>query len=118
MSYHIKNLDILNLDPMLQKIVDEVNSRYGLNIFTCLGRPRDPKCHGTLFYPPYELRAVDMRVRDDQMGAMIVNYINVNYLYDHDRPQKKVAKYHDVGQGKHLHLQTHPNTIERGFEPR
>ena len=116
MRYHVKNLDILNLAPMLKKIVSEVNRKYGLDVITDLGRPGNKGVHGTLFVPPFELRGIDMRVRDDQMGAIIAYNINVNYIYDPNRPTKKVAMYHDAGSGQHLHLQTHPNTVERRLE--
>jgi hypothetical protein len=36
------------------------------------------------------------------------------WTYDTERPHKKCCIYHDVGQGKHIHFQVHPNTTRRG----
>ena len=44
--------------------------------------------------------------------------INDNWLYDHDRPQMAVCKYHTVDPmqqtGWHFHCQGHESTIFRG----
>ena len=43
-------------------------------------------------------------------GLKITDEINKYWIYDPERPEKKVAIYHDAGSGKHIHLQVHPNT--------
>ena len=40
----------------------------------------------------------------------IKKFFNMRYKYDADRPEKEVLLVHDVGLGKHIHLQNHPNT--------
>ena len=41
----------------------------------------------------------------------VVDDINEHWIYDPKRPEKKCAKYHDSGQGAHIHLQVHDNTL-------
>jgi hypothetical protein len=111
MHYHLKNLEVLNLDTKLRNIVRVLYEKYGLCVITSAYRHGDTGVHGT-----QPLRGIDLRVRDDQLGVIVANYVNVRYRYDSARPDKKVAKYHDIGQGAHLHLQVHPNTIEIRIE--
>ncbi|GAG88238.1 unnamed protein product, partial [marine sediment metagenome] len=35
---------------------------------------------------------------------------NAHWIYDPERLEKKCAKFHNTGQGVHIHLQVHRNT--------
>lgn len=105
--FQIKNLNVLNLDKTLIEICNDV-ALLGFDIITSAFRPGDAGVHGTL-----RVRAVDFRCHDDEKGNRTEDYINSKWIYDPMRPQMRVAIYHDVGQGKHLHLQVHPNTMRK-----
>lgn len=105
---HLKNLEVLNIHPILKKIVVEDVIVLGLDVITSAYRPGDPRCHGTL-----PLRALDFRCRVAFIGEMVAAYINERWLYDPNRPHMKVCMFHDTGKGYHLHIQVHPNTIRR-----
>ncbi len=77
-------------------------------IITSGYRGGDPGCHGT-----NPCRAIDIRSRTYKNPERIVEEINDRWIYDPARPEKKCAMVHDVGQGKHIHFQVHPNTRRR-----
>jgi len=70
------------------------------------------------------VRAIDIRAWAYQNPIIVVRAINKKFIYDSERPWKKVAVYHQnnqkdpkanpkTGIGYHLHIQVHPNTRER-----
>lgn len=107
--FQIKNIDVLNVHPILQELALEIY-RLGFDTITSAYRPDDKGVHGTM-----PIRGLDFRCRDSIIGEKLEEYINERWIYDHERPDIKVALYHDVGKGKHLHVQVHPNT-ERVIE--
>ena len=107
--YHLKNLEVLNAHPLLIVIVREVSNRYDLWTITCGSRPGDIRCHGMI-----PLRALDLRCRDKELGKLIEHHTNEAWIYDPNRPSKRVCIFHDTGFGYHLHLQVHPATQRRG----
>lgn len=97
------------IDKNLRAIVVWLEAELGLNfIVTSLYRPADPGVHGQL-----PLRGMDLRCRNEALGQLIADLVNDVWIYDSTRPLKKCAIYHDVGKGKHLHLQVHPRTGRR-----
>lgn len=108
--FHIKDLDILNLDPNLQAVVLAVEDRFGLDIVTSAFRPGDKGVHGQM-----PLRGLDLRCRDKLVGNHVAGWVNRRWQYDPDRPEKMCAMCHDTGRGLHLHFQSHSRTelIER-----
>jgi hypothetical protein len=74
-------------------------------VITSLYRMDDPGVHGCL-----PLRGIDIRCLDDEEGANLESMVNSRWKYDPSRPHLKVCMYHDVGRGKHIHLQVHPYT--------
>ena len=103
----LKDLSVLNAHPLLVEIVEAVNKEWGLQVVTSAYRPKDLGVHGTT-----PLRGLDLRCRDDELGTKVATWVNERYGYDHDRPNMVCAVYHDVGFGKHLHLQAHSNTYK------
>jgi len=103
-------IDILNLefiDETLRTIVDGIVKDTGLEFtITSLYRIGDSGVHGQL-----PLRGIDLRVWAYEIGLAIEKHINDRWCYDPKRPEKRCAILHDVGQGLHLHVQSHPNTI-------
>lgn len=75
-------------------------------LLTSAYRKGDKGVHGTL-----PLRGFDLRSYVFDNPEKICDDINTCFKYDPERPDKKCAIYHDVGNGIHLHLQCHPNTI-------
>ena len=59
------------------------------------------------------VRAKDIRSWHYDKPEKVVDAINERWAYDPQRPTKKVAVYHNSGQGIHIHLQVHPNTARR-----
>ena len=85
-----------------------INSRFGFClVITSIYRIDDDGVHGQL-----PCRGTDLRCLHDGIGQLIADEINAHWQYDPQRPEMKVAIYHDVGFGKHLHIQTHPRTRE------
>jgi len=57
------------------------------------------------------LRHLDFRSKLFAYPKGVVDKVNAHWVYDPNRPEKKVCIYHDSGQGLHLHNQVHPNTV-------
>ena len=108
-------IDYANLefiDPMVREIVLAVHEEFPeANTITSLLRIplNQGSTHETL-----PLRATDLRCWDDDLGEAIEKWVNTRWLYDPSRPHKKVCMYHEnrSGGGKHLHFQSHPNTVK------
>lgn len=105
-EWKVKNLAVVNLDPMLIEVAEWVKAQFGLEMITSAYRPGDPGVHGYF-------RGLDLRCRARERGKAIAAAINEEFIYDPDRPWMKVAIYHDVGKGVHLHLQVCDQTIRR-----
>ena len=105
----IKNLGVLNAHSALISVYNDLVKHYPkFELITSAFRPGDSGVHGTL-----KLRGLDLRCRASDLGHVAEDFINGIWSYDPERPSKKVAIFHDVGQGLHLHLQVHPNTRRR-----
>lgn len=63
------------------------------------------------------LRALDFRSRNFEDPEQVAKEINMNWTYDPNRPEKKVAIFHEtfdkngVSRGFHFHIQVCQNTI-------
>lgn len=115
----IKNTDVfiqLFIHPVDLKLVAMavwIETHYPGEVITCGYEPRDyPSVHSTV-----PLRGLDIRSRHLPDPESICEDINKNWLYDPSRPHKKCAIYHDVGRGRHIHLQVHHKTEYAGFDP-
>jgi len=108
MRIEIKDLDVLNVHPILQPIVMEVMEKYALNIITCGHRPGDAGVHGQM-----PTRGVDLRCWDRALAAKVEKEVNEKWAYDPERPSMVVCMAHDTGKGFHLHFQSHRNTIKK-----
>jgi len=96
------------IDIKLRKLAVSVESYLGdEQTITGLYRIGDNGVHGTL-----PLRGLDLRCQDDELGEKIARYVKSHYVYDPKQPDKNCCLYHNVGWGKHIHLQVHDNTIE------
>ncbi len=96
------------IHPTLITVVDDFEKEFGSKRVTSLHRMHDPGIHGTL-----PLRAIDIGEQNGAVGVILENWLNTRWVYDPDRPTLNVALYHDVGRGKHLHVQVHKNTKRR-----
>lgn len=106
MRIDISNLEFI--DKKLRKMATDAEKCIGVEfIITSLYRINDTGVHGQL-----PLRGIDFRMKNEEIGKQIVDYINSKWKYDPARPDLKCAILHNVGQGLHIHLQVHTNTIE------
>jgi hypothetical protein len=102
----IKQLEFLHRHQ--RAVLAWIETRFGMIlVVTSLFRMDDDGVHGSL-----PLRGTDLRCHSDKVGYEMEAEINAHWVYDPARPEMKVAVYHDTGRGKHLHIQTHPNTYE------
>ena len=104
MKIDYTNLDFI--DDKLKELLRWVEARYGFGfVLTSLYREGTGSVHNTL-----PVRGHDLRCWDEDVGNLIAFQINEAWSYDHTRPSKVCAMYHDTGSGSHLHLQSHSNT--------
>jgi hypothetical protein len=96
------------INPDLREIMREIENEFGPQLATSLYRIDDPGVHGTL-----PLRGVDLREKNYAVGRIKEAWVNNLWQYDYERPEKKVAIYHNTGSGYHLHLQVHKNTRKK-----
>ena len=113
----IKNSSVLSglmlhkFDRMLVEIVCWLADNHGL-VMTESFRPA---LHSGDVHSTDPVRAVDIRSKcyDGDHAGKIRDEINAMWQYDSNRPQMRCAIIHDVGNGVHFHIQTHPNTCRR-----
>ncbi len=113
----IKNNSVLSglmlhkFDPVLTEIVCWLAGTHGL-VMTESFRPA---LHPGDVHSTDPVRAVDIRSKcyDGDLAGRIRDEINALWQYDSNRPQMKCAIIHDVGNGIHFHIQSHPNTCKR-----
>lgn len=105
MKIDLKQLEFI--DSRLRKMAYDAEAELGKEgVITSLYRINDKGVHGTL-----PLRGLDLRCHDDKIGPDVAKRINQAWKYDPNRPDKVCCMYHDIGQGAHIHLQVHPNTV-------
>jgi hypothetical protein len=93
--------------PILAELMQWFCVRYSQTMITCAYEKREyPSVHSL---EPY--RAMDVRSWVFTDPQAIVDDINAHWIYDPARPQYKVALYHDMGRGAHIHLQVHDRTV-------
>ena len=103
MKIAIMQLEFIDLN--LRKIAQEIDNHFRMEFeITSLYRIGDTGVHGQL-----PLRGLDLGCKNIIIGNEVCRYINLNWEYDKDRPEKECAVYHD----SHIHLQSHPNTRRR-----
>lgn len=109
MRIDLPNLEFINakLRAMALEAATLIKETTGEEaVVTSLFRIGDKGVHGQL-----PLRAIDLRCDDAVVGTAIAGKINAVWSYDPNRRWMSCVMYHDVGQGPHLHLQVHPNTV-------
>jgi len=95
--------------PIMMDLLEWLEDATGIEFTqTSTYREGDPGVHGTIL-----LRGVDLRCHVGTIGVQLELLVNNNWQYDPERPQKSCAIYHDVGQGRHLHVQVHDDTTRR-----
>lgn len=109
MKVIVSDLGILGLHEKFKPIYAYLQYLLGSPVITSAYRPGDNGVHGT-----WPVRGLDVRCRSAGLGQALEDLINSRWQYDPKRPELKVAIYHDVGSGPHLHIQVHKNTKRRG----
>jgi hypothetical protein len=103
-------IDYQQLDyyhPKLKEVLHWMELHFGVEFtITSQWREGDGGVHGTI-----PLRATDLRCHSTVLGGTFEEVVNANWEYDYRRPEMRVCIYHDVGRGKHLHIQVHDNTV-------
>ena len=114
---HIKDMSVLRsimerrFAPILIDITSFITQKYGIYITEGYRDKRHPNdLHGT-----QPVRAIDLRYwcYPDYIALKIQEQVNLIWVYDPSRPDMQVALIHDSGEGKHFHIQVHPNTRKR-----
>jgi len=96
--------------PKLIELVLWFAVRYSETVFTCAYEARDyPSVHSTI---PF--RGMDVRSRVFKDPQKVEDDINANWIYDPERPHLKCAIYHNMGRGRHIHLQVCDRTEKVG----
>ena len=91
--------------PTLVDIAVWLEEMYSRTVITCGYRPGDEGVHGTS-----PCRGLDLRSWVYPDAQKVVDHVNTRWQYDHRRPKMLCAILHDVGSGRHIHLQVHPRT--------
>ena len=96
------------IDATLRKILVWIETSTGQE-FTITSQYRigDDGVHGTI-----PLRGTDLRMRNKSLGRGIVSWIYSRWKYNPADPDKQCAILHGEGSNMHIHIQTHPNTIQ------
>jgi len=106
----LNSLFLVEYDKTLVEIISWLAGEYPeAVVITCGYRAGDKGVHGTL-----PCRGIDIRSWSFKSPDRVANYINYEWEYDPKRPDKKVALYHNVGSGLHIHLQSHLRTRRIG----
>jgi hypothetical protein len=115
----IKNTEVFRglldypVDSKLSKVILWIVENFGLVITETYRNKRHPNdLHGEI-----PIRAFDIRAwcynGGFERARSIERQINEEWVYDAGRPDMKVARLHDSGQGVHFHIQVHPLTGRR-----
>lgn len=102
----LRSLFMVQWDGVLIDLLVWMVVRYDKLLFTSGFRLDDPGVHGQM-----PLRGFDLRSTVYENPQKICDDVNEHWVYDTERPEKKVAMLHDVGQGIHFHFQVHPRTV-------
>jgi len=110
-----KNFCLVPMHFKLQNLIIWLASKHRIVITSAYRRKdvhkNDPRIHRT-----NPLRAVDIRSWTFKDPEALAEEINSVWQYDLFRPRLMCCVYHDVGLGKHFHLQVHENTRFKGGE--
>lgn len=87
--------------------------KWGTPVVTSAYREHKAHAKDSGIHSTDPLRAVDIRSWIYSDPEMIVDWINLQWEYDNQRPWMKCAILHNTGSGEHIHVQVHPNTRRR-----
>ena len=97
------------MDKKLRNILLYLEKETGYDFtITSLYRMGDDGVHGQI-----PLRGTDLRMRNREVGVTVAKLINDRWMYNPDDSAKLCALLHGTGSNLHLHLQVHPNTIQK-----
>lgn len=99
--------------PKLIEVLLWLTVRYSTIILTSAFRPHKIHSKDSGIHSTIPLRAFDLRSAVFKDPQQIADDINKHFVYDPKRPRYKVAKYKDIGQGWHFHIQVHDRTDYR-----
>ncbi len=109
-----KNFTLVSLHFKLQNLLCWLYEMEYEIIITSAYRRKAIHKNDPLIHRTNPLRAVDIRSWAFENPIIVAHEINKNWEYDLYRPELKCCVYHDVGLGKHFHLQVHENTRQKG----
>lgn len=111
-------IDIPQLEFIYYKqraVLAWMSARFGIH-FVIVSLYREPKGSNSpqSVHEVIPLRGTDLRCHDEDLGRIIKMRTNLHWKYDPQRPLKKVVRCHgpEIGSPLHLHVQTHPRTVE------
>lgn len=111
---NVKNKSVLkallskDYHPTLLSILDDLSTEVDDMVITEGWRG------GTGVHSTDPCRGLDLRswIYTPIKLTEIETYVNTRWQYDPKRPKKKCLIIHNVGNGEHIHLQCHPNTVK------
>jgi hypothetical protein len=105
----------LMLHPLLQDIAKIVAGEFGAQTVTGVARTQveQDQIYGKdLAYKRHPWQSVHQErpvrgldLRDSAKAKKLVDWVNAKWVYDPLRPKLNVALLHDLGFGRHVHLQ-------------
>jgi len=98
--------------PKLIPILDYIRQTYPQNDLIITEGWRTPRHPGDV-HSTIPVRAVDLRSWHYENPGEVAYKVNLEFIYDPDRPWLSCCVYHNVA-GWHFHIQVHPNTRRRG----
>ena len=101
----LRGVMVLGFAPKLIDIACWVYDTFDDLVITSGFRDGDTGVHGAV-----PCRGLDIRSWIYKDAQVVVDAINARWVYDPTRPEKMCAILHDIGQGNHIHLQSHPGT--------
>ena len=98
--------------PKLLDLYCWLDATFGTPLITSTWRSAKIHKNDSGIHMTSPLRAFDIRSKNYPYPRGMVDTINRRWLYDPVRPEYQVAKLHDTGQGWHIHIQVHKNTVQ------
>ena len=116
MTIRIKSIEVLHslmVHPIDQKLIEVINWTIRKNNGGTITEGFRIQKHKNDLHGLIPVRAIDLRSWCYGNPEEVAKEINAMWEYDYNRPNMNVCVYHDVGQGKHFHIQVHFHTRKR-----
>ena len=110
----LKGLLMVPFHPRMVGLMLWIFIRLSKVIFSSTFREKKVHDKDTGIHMTNPCRAIDISSHIYEDPESICSDINEHWKYDEKRPEMVCAQVHDVGLGKHIHLQVHDRTLYLG----